>query len=64
MKKIGMIFGAAILFVAVIFGWWIFSRPERGTTGEYWENTGWWLSRTANQRAVGEGGFVQAHDFK
>jgi CreA protein len=33
MKKIGIIFGAGILLVIVLFGWWFFSRPERGTTG-------------------------------
>jgi CreA protein len=33
MKKIGMIIGAGILLVIVLFGWWFFSRPERGTTG-------------------------------
>ena len=33
MKRIGTILGCAILVVFVFFGWWIFSRPERGTTG-------------------------------
>lgn len=33
MKKIGIITGAGILLVIIIFGWWVFSRPERGTTG-------------------------------
>lgn len=33
MKKIGIIFGGGILLVIVIFGWWVSSRPERGTTG-------------------------------
>jgi CreA protein len=28
-----MIIGAGILMVIVLFGWWFFSRPERGTTG-------------------------------
>jgi CreA protein len=32
-KKIGIILGGSILLVVVFFGWWIFSRPERGTTG-------------------------------
>ena len=41
MKKIGMILGAAILFVAVIVGWWIFSRPERGSTGSVSTNFRW-----------------------
>src|SRR5512140_3752618 len=33
MKKIGIILGGGILLVMVLFGWWVFSRPERGTTG-------------------------------
>ncbi len=33
MKKIGIMLGGGILLVIVLFGWWIFSRPERGTTG-------------------------------
>jgi CreA protein len=33
MKKIGIIIGAGILLVIMIFGWWVFSRPERGATG-------------------------------
>ncbi len=33
MKKIGIIIGGIILLVIVLFGWWIFSRPDRGTTG-------------------------------
>jgi CreA protein len=33
MRKVGTIFVAACLLVAVLFVWWIFSRPERGTTG-------------------------------
>ena len=33
MKKIVIILGGGILLVIVIFGWWILSRPERGTTG-------------------------------
>ena len=33
MKKIGIILGGAILLVIVLSGWWVFSRPERGTTG-------------------------------
>lgn len=32
-RKIGIILGGGILLVMVLFGWWIFSRPERGTTG-------------------------------
>ena len=34
LKKIGIIVGGGILLVVVLFGWWIFSRPDRGTTGE------------------------------
>src|SRR5205809_1563787 len=33
MRKFSLIFGAGVLSVLLIFGWWIFSRPERGTTG-------------------------------
>ncbi|MHB8203442.1 MAG: CreA family protein [Desulfomonilaceae bacterium] len=33
MKKIGIILGEGILVVIVSFGWWVLSRPERGTTG-------------------------------
>ncbi|MFH1981360.1 MAG: CreA family protein [Pseudomonadota bacterium] len=33
MKKVGMIIGAVMLLFIVLFGWWFFSRPERGTTG-------------------------------
>jgi CreA protein len=33
MKRVAIIFGAGILLAIVLFGWWFFSRPERGTTG-------------------------------
>jgi CreA protein len=33
MKKIGMILGAFILLTLLVVGWWLLSRPERGTTG-------------------------------
>jgi CreA protein len=33
MKRIGIILGGGVLLVIVLFGWWIFSRPERGATG-------------------------------
>jgi CreA protein len=33
MKKIGIILGGGILLVLVLFGLWVFSRPDRGTTG-------------------------------
>jgi CreA protein len=32
-KKIGIIVGVVIALVIVLFGWWVLSRPERGTTG-------------------------------
>jgi CreA protein len=33
MRKLGLILGAGALLIVVLFGMWIFSRPERGTTG-------------------------------
>ena len=33
MRKLGLIVGASVLAIVLIFGWWVFSRPERGTTG-------------------------------
>lgn len=33
MKKVGIILGGGVLLVIVLFGWWLFSRPERGSTG-------------------------------
>lgn len=33
MKKVLMIMGAGIVLVIMLFGWWLLSRPERGTTG-------------------------------
>ena len=33
MKKILMMIGAGILLVVLFAGWWLYSRPERGTTG-------------------------------
>jgi CreA protein len=33
MKRVGIILGGGILLVIVFFGWWVLSRPERGTTG-------------------------------
>jgi CreA protein len=32
-KRIGIIVGSGILLIIVLFGWWVFSRPELGTTG-------------------------------
>ncbi len=33
MKKTGIFIGGGILLLALFSGWWLFSRPERGTTG-------------------------------
>ena len=33
MRKLRLIVGTGVLVLLVIFGFWIFSRPERGTTG-------------------------------
>ncbi|MFY9940944.1 MAG: CreA family protein [Desulfobacterales bacterium] len=33
MKKTGIIIAGGALLVIVLFGWWVLSRPERGTTG-------------------------------
>jgi CreA protein len=33
MKRFGLIVGVGLLAIVLVFGWWIFSRPERGTTG-------------------------------
>jgi CreA protein len=41
MKRVGIIVGAGILLVIVLFGWWVFSRPERGTTGSVNTNFRW-----------------------
>lgn len=41
MKKIGIILGAGIILVIALFGWWLFSRPERGTTGSITTNFRW-----------------------
>jgi CreA protein len=41
MKKVGIIVGGGILLVIVLFGWWVFSRPERGTTGSVSTNFRW-----------------------
>jgi len=41
LKKLGIIVGAGILLVVVFFGWWIVSRPERGTTGSVSTNFRW-----------------------
>jgi CreA protein len=41
MKKTGFIIGVVILLVAGTFGWWVFSRPDRGTTGKVSTNFRW-----------------------
>jgi len=41
MKKVGVILGAGILLAIVLFGWWVSSRPERGTTGAVSTNFRW-----------------------
>ena len=33
MRKLGVVLGAATLLLVALFGVWILSRPERGTTG-------------------------------
>ncbi len=33
MKKTGIYIGSGILLLALLSGWWMFSRPERGATG-------------------------------
>ena len=40
-KRIGIIIGIGILLLIAVFGWWIFSRPERGTTGSVSTNFRW-----------------------
>lgn len=41
MKKIATIVGSVILVLLIAFGWWIFSRPDRGTTGSVSTNFRW-----------------------
>jgi len=41
MKRVGIIVGAGIFLVIALFGWWVFSRPERGTTGSVSTNFRW-----------------------
>jgi CreA protein len=41
MKKVGIVVAGTILLVIVFFGWWIFSRPDRGTTGSVSTNFRW-----------------------
>jgi CreA protein len=41
MKKIGIVIGVVMVLWAGGFGWWVFSRPERGTTGEVSTNFRW-----------------------
>ena len=41
MKKFALAIGATMLLAAVSFGWWVFSRPDRGTTGSVSTNFRW-----------------------
>ncbi len=41
MKRVAIIIGSGVLLVIVLFGWWFFSRPERGTTGSISTNFRW-----------------------
>ena len=41
MKRVGILVAGGILLVVVLFGWWLFSRPERGTTGSVSTNFRW-----------------------
>ena len=41
MKKIGIGFVLVVLAAVIGFGWWFFSRPERGTTGAVSTNFRW-----------------------
>ena len=41
MKKMGFVLGAVMVLIAGGFLWWVFSRPERGTTGEVSTNFRW-----------------------
>ena len=50
-KKIGIILGVGILLFIVLFGWWILSRTERGTTGLV--STHFRLARTQRQDRSG-----------
>lgn len=33
MRRLGLVVGAGALAIVLLFGLWVFSRPERGTTG-------------------------------
>ena len=33
MRKLGVIIGVGTLTIGLALGWWVFDRPERGTTG-------------------------------
>ena len=41
MKRVGIVVGVAILLAIVLFGWWVFSRPDRGATGSVSTNFRW-----------------------
>src|SRR5512147_2478539 len=40
-KKLGVALAAGVALVALLAGWWIVSRPERGTTGQVSTNFRW-----------------------
>src|ERR1700739_1831789 len=33
MRRLGLVVGAGALAIVLLFGFWVFARPERGTTG-------------------------------
>jgi CreA protein len=41
MRKFGIAVVALVFFAAGGFGWWLFSRPDRGTTGSVSTNFRW-----------------------
>ena len=41
LKKLGIALAAGVALVALAAGWWIVSRPDRGTTGEVSTNFRW-----------------------
>jgi CreA protein len=44
MRRIAIILVGGILLVIVLFGWWVLSRPERGTTGSVSTHFRWFGS--------------------
>ena len=41
LKKLGIALAAGVALVALAAGWWIVSRPDRGTTGQVSTNFRW-----------------------